>query len=129
MSIFEQRIKNGIELYEIALWVNEYVNSVAILKLKIVLKLPNLNYQEWEETYSEKIIQVLQEIWETGEMKNSQELDLNWPVASKEENNPTQKPTNKESKTPWIIIGTISFAIVSLFFVIYLFRKRKKVKK
>jgi hypothetical protein len=46
----------------------------------------NLKEKEWTP-YGEKVEKILKEIWETGEVKNYQCLDLNWPAVSKPDQN------------------------------------------
>lgn len=81
-----------------------------------------------------KIIPTLYEIWETGEIKSNQGLDLNWPVASKENDKPTKNfspskisSSDKENKTFWLTIGT-AFIIFTGLLITFLFRKRRKSK-
>ncbi|MCE8163602.1 MAG: hypothetical protein I3274_05315 [Candidatus Moeniiplasma glomeromycotorum] len=104
--------------------------GVDISKLKLKVEDTSDIKSEWY-WLGPKVYKILQEIWETGEIKNSQGLDLNWPVASKEENEPKKnsvssptEPSDKKSKIIWWIGGGTIF-IVFVLFLIYLFRKRK----
>lgn len=132
LGLFQQKVV-GDKIKAQLLWLTRIDGNKKVIEKELVLDLPNLTDEEWEP-YGKKVFLVLQEIWETGEMKNNQGLDLNWPVASKEDK-PKQNSdpsstssTDKGNKIGWWIGGGIIF-ILSILFLVYLFGKRKKVKK
>ena len=112
------------------------------LELKVDLKSP-----EWL-SQKEKVNQTLKEIWKSGEIKNTYGLDLNWPVASKpEQNQPPvsdqdrikelektnkrlKEQLNKETthKNIWITISIVTFIVFILSLSFFWF-KIKKLKK
>jgi len=84
----------------------------------------NWKWRQWNQQ-KEKIEKVLKGIWTTGEIGDTYGLDLGWPANQQSREN-QEKSSNKE--TIWWIGEGILFIFFISFFV-YLFRKRKKIKK
>jgi len=66
--------------------VSEIIDSVKVYQengIDLSLNVALLNFREADwEPYHQKVKKILKEIWETGEVKDYQGLDLNWPAAS-----------------------------------------------
>jgi len=107
------------------------INVSRVFKIKKDTPLESSEWNKWNQQ-KEKIEKILKDIWTMGEIKNTYGLDLNWPVASKKNDKPVENPTSFPTKssnkeTVWWI-GGILF-ILAVLFLVYLFRKRKKIKK
>jgi len=139
---FYDYIGSGLGFFKIEKEIKEkdYLISVSTSvgndeeETELTLNLPSLEESEFDSKYKKQIVEVLKEVWKTGEMKNAQGLDLNWPMASKENNKPVEnsssptKSSDKESKIVWWIGGGILF-ILAVLFLVYLFRRERKIKK
>jgi hypothetical protein len=112
-------------------------------EISLVLKLSK-EESEWKnKNYSSKIENVLKEIWINGEAKNYQDLDLNWPISQRNDNNkPPKNNSDKDKRIKYleekleketnrkIIWMAISITAVSVFSLMLLFcwLKIKKLK-
>jgi hypothetical protein len=135
-SVVTDKISSAaIEIYE------PYSNGKTKYKIELALSLPDLKEEEWNN-YSEKITEVIKEIWENGEVHNYQNLDLNWPVANQnnnwekikileKENERLKKQLKKETenKNVWMIVSISTIIILFLSILFYLFKRPSKSKK
>ena len=97
-----------------------------------------LKQEDWVNNYESKIEKILQDIWTTGEIKDTYGLDLNWPTNHKKNKkvltdnrvivNQKDNRTNNsiisfcQENLNFIILG---IGIISLIFLIIRSRKRK----
>lgn len=84
---FLQKLKHKVIEVEGGVVPKEEIDSAQVYQhdgtdLTLNIASLGLNEKEWTP-YGRKVKNILKEIWETGEAKDYQGLDLNWPAVSK----------------------------------------------
>jgi hypothetical protein len=88
---FLQMLRFDVVRVEGGVVPSEILSSVQVYQkdgVDLALNLAPLHFKEkaWVP-YSQKVEKILKEIWETGEVKDYQGLDLNWPAVSQPNKN------------------------------------------
>jgi len=146
-NAFNQQTKNPIVYWEMPPGFNspfDYstgwdlgINVSKAFKIKKDSSLESSEWRQWNQQ-KEKIETILQDIWTTGEIKDTYGLDLNWPQAEEShleepKENSRKAIDNKaetqqsDKKTYWIIGSLATLSVLGL--IVWLVLKKKNQKK